>query len=131
MGASLGTGALNLVIDPITRDLVDTPDGWFAEGTDSRTIVLWQLEATHNAWWGDPASGSRIRAILAGDDPGDINDVRDEVGRALQELVKDGIISDLSVSVDKDEAGRNALILNYRDLSSGELVDLAYVPFGG
>lgn len=130
-GGVLAQGALNLVIDPITRDLIDTDDGWFLESTDSRTTVLWQLEAAYQAWWGDSTSGSRVHAIIRGEEPATPEDVRDEALRALQELVADGIISDLAVVLDTDEAGRVALILNYRDRASGNLVDLAYVPFGG
>jgi len=130
-GGPYGSGALNLVIDPITRDLIDTADGWFLESTDSRTLVLWQLEATYQAWWGDPFSGSRTRAIKSGEDPGNADDLRAEVLRALKDLVDDGIISDLAVVTDIDEGGRVVLVLNYRDRASGNLVDLAYVPFGG
>jgi phage gp46-like protein len=130
-GGPIGSGALNLVIDPIMRDLVDTADGWFLESTDSRTMVLWQLEATYQKWWGDPLSGSRIREIERGDTPADAEDLRDDILRALQDLVADGIISDVAVVLDNDEGGRVVLILNYRDRASGNLVDLAYVPFGG
>lgn len=130
-GGQLAQGALNLVIDPITRDLIDSDDGWFVESTDSRSIVIWQLESTYLAWWGDPFSGSRVRAILSGNEPGTIDDLRDEVYRALQPLVTDGIISELVVAVDVDEAKRPALVINYRDRSSGHPADLAYVPFGG
>lgn len=123
------TAALELVFDPITRDLVDTPDGWFLEATDSRATVLWQLESTYLAWGGDPFSGSRLRAILRGDvEP---QDVVDETKRSLQQLADEGIISELAVTLDTDEGGRTAVILNYRDRASGRLVDLAFVPFGG
>jgi hypothetical protein len=128
---SSATGALELVFDPITRDLIDSPDGWFVEGTDSRSTVLWQLESRYEAWWGSPFDGSRIAAILSGDDPATAQDLRDEVLRALQVLVSAGIISDLAVALDIDETGRVVVILNYRDRASGRLVDLAYVPFGG
>jgi hypothetical protein len=37
---SPATGAPELVFDPFTRDLIDAPDGWFVEGTDSRSAVL-------------------------------------------------------------------------------------------
>jgi hypothetical protein len=124
-------GALELVFDPITRDLIDAPDGWFVEDTDSRSTVLWQLESHFQAWWGSPFDGSRIAAILSGDDPATAQDLRDEALRALQLLVNAGIISDLAVALDTDEAGRVVVILNYRDRASGRLVDLAYVPFGG
>jgi phage gp46-like protein len=129
--ATLATGSLSLVIDPITRDLIDSADGWFVESTDSRTMVLFQLESTYQAWWGDPTSGSRIRALLRGDEPATAQDVADETLRALQPLVDDGIISDLTVGTDVDEAKRTVILLTYRDRTSGRPVDLAYVPFGG
>lgn len=125
------TGALEFVFDPITRDLIDSPDGWFVEGTDSRSTVLWQLESRYQAWWGSPFDGSRIAEIISGDDPATPQDLRDEVLRAMQALVDAGIVSDLAVALDTDEGGRVVIILNYRDRASGRLVDLAYVPFGG
>lgn len=127
----IATGALDLVFDPISEDLIDAPDGSFVESTDSRTAVLLQMESTFLAWWGDPFSGSRIAELLSGDEPGDINDVRDEALRVLQPLVTDGILSDLTVTLDVDEAGRNVVLLNYTDRAGGRPIDLAYVPFGG
>ncbi len=126
-----GPGALELVFDPVTRDLIDAPNGWFVESTDSRSTVLWQLESRYQAWWGSPFDGSRIAAIITGDDPATAQDLRDEVLRAMQALVSAGILSDLAVALDTDEAGRVVILLNYRDRASGRLVDLAYVPFGG
>jgi hypothetical protein len=131
MTTSAQGAALTLVFDPITRDLVDAPDGWFVEASDSRSIVLWQLESIYLAWWGSPFDGSRIRAILSGDDPATEQDLRDEVLRAMQALVAEGILSELAVALDRDEGGRTVVILNYRDKASGTLVDIAYVPFGG
>jgi hypothetical protein len=122
---------LDLVIDPMTRDFVDAPDGGWLEGADSRTQVLFQLESIFLAWWGGPFDGTRIRVILAGDDPATATDLRDEVLRGMQALVDAGVISELAVALDTDEAGRVVIVLNYRDRSSGRLVDLAYVPFGG
>lgn len=129
--ATIATGALSLVIDPITRDLIDSADGWFVEATDSRTMVLFQLESTYAAWWGDPTAGSKIRSVIRGEDPGGAQDVVDETLRALQPLVVDGIISDLTVRTDVDEAKRAVILITYRDRTSGRPVDLAYVPFGG
>lgn len=131
MSATIINSLLDLEFDPITRDLMDAPDGGFIEGTDSRSAVLFQLESIFLAWWGSPFDGSRIRAILAGDEPATAQDLSDEVLRAMQALVVAGIISELAVALDKDETGRVAIVLNYRDRSSGRLVDLAYVPFGG
>jgi hypothetical protein len=125
------TGALDLVFDPKTRDLIDAPDGGFVEGTDSRTAVLWQIECIAAAWWGSPPDGSRVRAIISGDEPATAEDLRDEILRALQALVEEGIISELQVTLDTDENGHVVIAVNYRDRSSGRLVDLSYVPFGG
>lgn len=124
-------GAADLVIDPITRDFIDSDDGGFIESSDSRSAVLCQLDADYNAWWGDAQQGSRIRAILSGEEPGTITDVADEAQRALQLLVGEGLISDLTVVTDRDESGRGAVLLSYTDRASGGLVDLAYVPLGG
>lgn len=129
--STFSTGALSLVIDPITRDLIDSDDGWFVESTDSRTAVLFQLECTYGAWWGDPTAGSKARAIIRGEEPANPQDLADETLRALQPLINDGIISELSVRTDTDEAKRAVVLINYRDRTSGRPVDLAYVPFGG
>jgi len=124
-------GLLDLAIDPITRDLIDAPDGGFVETADSRSAVIAQLESEYLAWWGSPFDGSRIREILSGDDPADAQMLSDEVLRALQPLVAEGIISEIDVDLDVDEAGRVVVLINYRDQASGGLIDLAYVPFGG
>lgn len=130
-GGELANAALDLVIDPLTRDLIDADDGGFVESADSRTAVLFQLQSIYLAWWGDPFSGSRIREILSGEAPGGAQEVRDEALRALQVLVDEGIISDLGVDTDTDENGRAVIVLGYTDRASGRRVDLAYVPFGG
>jgi hypothetical protein len=93
------TGALELVFDPLTRDLIDAPDGWFVEGTDSRSAVLCQLESRYQAWWGSPFDGSRICDILRDDDPATPQDLRDKVLRAMQALVDDGIVSEHRLAV--------------------------------
>lgn len=132
-GGELANAALDLVIDPLTRDFIDTADGAWLQSADSRTAVLFQLETHYLSWWGDPFAGSRIREILAsGDDiPVGANALRDETLRALQPLVDDGLISDLTVELDKDENSRTTVLISYTDRASGRLVDLAYVPFGG
>lgn len=126
-------GLLDLAFDPLTRDLVDEVDGSLVETSDSRTAVLFQIEAAVDAWWADPTQGSRISSMLSSSqgesEAATISDVVDEVKRCLQALVDDGIIMDLSVSIDHDEAGRPVIVMNYRDRSTGTAVDLAYVPF--
>lgn len=129
----LPRGSLNFLIDPDTLDLIDSDDGWFVESPDSRTIVMWQLESTFNAWWGDPSSGSRIRALLRGDDPATGEDLRNEVVRALQPLVDEQFITDLEIVLDRDELApqRPVILINYRDQAANGLVGLAATPLGG
>jgi hypothetical protein len=141
VGASAATlpselaGRLDLAFDPLTHDLIDLdsgPDaGQWVETTDSRTAVIFQMESEAGAWWADPEQGSRIRALISGEEPATIQDLVDEVKRCLQLLVDDGLIHDLSVSLtqEKDEADRVVIVLMYTDLSSGNLIDLAFVPF--
>ena len=122
-------GLLDLAFDPLTQDLVDSTDGYFVETTDSRTAVIFQMECQLDAWWADPAQGSRIRQLLRGELPGEITDLVDEVKRCLQVLVNEQVITDLTVSLDTDEAGRPVILMLYRDRSTGTLVDIAYIPF--
>lgn len=123
-------GLLDLVIDPATLDFVDAPDGGLLETTDSRTAVLFQLRSLFNGWWGDPTQGSRVRALLRGGaDPAELLDIVDECKRCLQPLVALKIIAELSVSTDVDDLQRPVFLLNYRDLSSGGLIDLSFTPF--
>lgn len=132
-GAKTQGSGLSLLIDPATLDLIDSDDGWFVEVTDSRTAVMWQLEAAYNGWWGDPTSGSRIRALMHGDDPATGADVRNEVLRALQPLVEEQMIADLDVVLDVDELApqRPVILINYRDQATNGLVGLAASPIGG
>lgn len=117
--------ALDLVIDG--GDFVDAPDGTWLESDDSRTAVVMQLESFYNKWWGDPPSGSSLRQILS-DDIQTVSQVRDECLRALQPMVTEGVISNLSITTESDDRGRAAFILDYTDRASGRPVDLALVP---
>lgn len=132
-GIETQRGGLSLLIDPTTLDLIDSDDGWFIEVADSRTAVMWQLEATYNAWWGDPSSGSRVRAIMRGDDPASAQDLRAEIERALKPLVDEQLLAELAVALDVDEgnASRPVILIQYRDLATNGLVGLAASPLGG
>lgn len=126
-------GLLDLAFDPLTRDCVDAADGSLVETTDSRSAVLFQMQADLNAWWADPTQGSRIRAMLSAErgdgEPVTVEDLVDEVKRCLQLLVDEGVIVDLVVKLDVDEAKRPVILMLYRDRSTGTPVDIAYIPF--
>lgn len=126
------TGLLDVAFDPLTGDLIDTPDGGILETTDSRTAVTFQMECALNAWWGDPTQGSRLRILLGSDGPDTIVDpidVIDETKRCLQLLVDEGVITDLAVAQETDEYGRLAILMTYRDSSTGHPIDIAFSPF--
>jgi hypothetical protein len=123
-------GFFDMAIDPTTRDYIDTPDGAWAETEDSRTAVMLQLDCHYGQWFADPNAGSRIREMMMGD-PVTSTALVDEVKRALQLLVDDGIIADLEVSIADEDSVRGYLELNisYTDRASGHVVDVAYSPF--
>lgn len=123
-------GLFDQVVDPNTRDYVDTSEGAWAETESSRTAVMLQLEIRYGEWFVDPLAGSRIPAMLESGEPVSPEEVVDETRRALQVLVDDGIISELSVALGDFDlaAGSMDLELSYTDMSSGHVVDLIYSP---
>ncbi len=125
-------GLLDQEIDPATLDYIDTDaeDGAWAETESSRTAVMMQLEIRYGEWFVDPEAGSRIPAMLETGDPVLPAEIVDEVRRALQLLVDDGIIADLIVLLgDSDDASeRVAVAISYTDRSSGHAVDLVFSP---
>jgi hypothetical protein len=123
--------AHDTALDFRTRDYIDTGTGEWLETEDSRTAVLFQLESRRGAWFGDADAGSRIAELIESGEPVSAAQLRDEALRCLQVLVEDAIISDLVVEEDVDEAGRAAIVLHYRDRTTGSPVDIAYSPWGG
>lgn len=123
---------LDLDLDPLTRDLVDTDDGGAQEVADSRPAVLWQLEERIDEHWSGEGTGSRIAALLEQLDPVTTEQLRDEALRALQLLVTEGVIADLGATVEPDtERPDRALFhLAYTDVGTGLRVEDLIVPFG-
>lgn len=123
-------------LDQVTLDYIDgTANGedlgeWH-EDEDSRTAVRMILEIEYAKWWGNPLDGSRIKELLTRRRPATGEELRDETKRALQVLVDDGVITDLNVTLDKDESERTVLLLTYRERNTGRAIDLVYSPFGG
>lgn len=123
-------GNFDQELDPATGDYVDTSDGAWSETASSRTAVMLQLEIRYSEWWIDPEAGSRIPAMLEADEPAEPEEILDEAKRALQMLVVDGIIADLSVELGTVDRGGGfmELLISYTDMSSGHVVDLSYQP---
>lgn len=123
-------GNFDQEIDPATRDYVDTPDGAWSETASSRSKVMCQLSIRWNSWPPDPEAGTRVPELLESGEPITPEEVIDDTRRALQLLVEDGDIADLSVEVGTfdPEAGALLVEISYTDLSSGHTVELAYSP---
>ena len=120
---------LDMVIDPVTLDYVDTDDGEWLETADSRTLVMIQIEMRLGEDFFAPEDGTRIKALLETGDPVTDQLAVLETRRALQVLVDAGIISEVQVT-SKFEGELLTIICNWRDLASGSPVDLVYQPFG-
>lgn len=126
------TTLLDLELDPLSRDLVDADDGGAVEADDSRTAVLLQLTERRGEGWLDEGTGSRIGALLEREEPTDADELRDAALEALQLLVVDGVIADLTVTVEPAGKPTEAVLaLSYTDIASGRRVPLLLVPFGG
>lgn len=124
--------SLDFKIDPLTGDLVDSTDGWFAEADSSEAAVRMQLFHEFNAWWGDPDAGSRIHlAREQGDGITGQAFLVTEIERALQPLIEAGYIANVTTKATRPQVGRVVVELSYRDLKSGQPVALELTPFGG
>jgi phage gp46-like protein len=123
---------LDFNIDPATGDLIDSDDGAF-ESVDSATpAVQMALKHHYNAWWGDPAAGSQLHLLRdQGDGVAGREFLEVEVRRALEPLIAAGYIAELDVVVTRPKVGALKAELSYRDLKSGEALELVLSPFGG
>lgn len=114
--------AHDLKFDPVSKDLIDSTDGWFEETDTSETAVWLQLESHHDAWWGDPGAGSRLHDLRSFQrDPETLLAI--EADRALAVLVEAGLIANVDVLVEPGRPGRYNVATRCRDVSSGQLVD--------
>lgn len=128
-------GQLDQLIDPNTLDYVRNDVGEWAETADTRTAMLLMLEIEHAASPFDPADGTVFKERARAGDPVSPDDIRAETLRAAGVLQAAGLIADLEVSVRdaqgdvlRDQSGRLAVSLSWRDLASGSPVDLILSP---
>lgn len=123
-------GALDMLIDPVTLDYVETENGEFAETADSRTTMLIQLEIEFGTSAFDHLDGTRLAEMRRAGDVITPEIVQSEILRSGGILVTAGIVSDLRVAIrdDRGEVLRDASErfqprLSWRDLASGSPVD--------
>lgn len=134
LGQVVGIGAAqtDMLIDPVTLDYVRTSTGEWAETADSRTAMMIMLELEFGASPFDPQDGTTIAARRRDGDPVSVDEVEAEALRVGEQLQREGLIADFSVTVTdsagnllRDAAGRLIVSLSWRDLASGSPVDLA------
>lgn len=115
------------------RDFVDAADGSWVEVDDSSTAVVMQLDCEEAKWWGDPPAGSQNAEIMRSDLP-TIEAIQDSSKRALTQLVRAGLITDLTLSIGDATSGQlglGELDLAWRDRATSRPADIAYSPLGG
>lgn len=123
---SARASGIDRLLDPVTLDYVRTDNGEWAETADNRTTVLIAMSIRHGASPYDPDQGSAFAARVEAGFGLTPEFLRSETERVGAGLARNGILSDLSVTVRdldgvplRDRAGRIAVKLEWRDLSSG------------
>lgn len=133
---TLRGGALDMLLDPVTLDFIDTPDGEWRETADSRTIVLIMLETELARSYSAPGDGTRLKEFFEAGEPVTASFVESEYRRAMRILEAAGVITDFTMrSVDDKgnllvdaRTGRFTPELHWIDLATGSPVDLVYAP---
>lgn len=127
-----GGATVDMLIDPATLDYVRTTNGEWAQTGDSRTLMMIALELELGASPFDPQDGTTIAARRRDGDPVTPEEIEAEALRVGDQLQREGIIADFSVTIRdaagqllRDTSGRLVVALNWRDLASGSPVDLA------
>lgn len=136
-GAPVGdlAGRTDLQINPVTKDYIKTANGQWTESADSTTRMFLQLELELDGSPFTPEDGTRIADFRRVGEPITPAFLLGEARRAATVLARRGTIGDLTVEVRDsaggalvDQAGRPAVILTWRDLSSGLPFDLVFQP---
>lgn len=126
-------GLLDMEIDPVTLDYLDTEDGEWSETPDSRSIVLCQIELELGASIYSPGDGTRIKEMIRAGDPVTTAFVESELRRAMGLLEAAGVVGGVEVNGrDRegkqltDETGRAVFELAWIDLATGSPVEDVY-----
>jgi hypothetical protein len=123
---NIHASGVDRLLDPNTLDYVRTENGEWAETADNRTTVLIALSVRHGRSPYDPDQGSTIAERIESGFGLTPEYLRSETERVMSGLERNGILSgtvvttrDLDGAPLRDSAGRLAVKLDWRDLSSG------------
>lgn len=113
-----------LKIDPKTGDLVRDGRGGLAYSVGAETAVLHQISIHFGGDWLAPEDGSRLHDLqyFTGDAPGRI---KTEIERALAQLQRRGLISEIEVETSAAGVGRVVATCRYRDTRTGRVVSFS------
>jgi hypothetical protein len=112
-------------------DYIDDGAGYFEETETAQPAVRHQMLDELDAWVGDPALG-RDQTTTRLNSQRDADRRANSVRNAYQPLVDDGLIEELSITVDTDAAGRWGNVVTAKDTSTGAPFDFERLsPFGG
>lgn len=120
---------LDLVIDPVTLDFVDTDDGGWLETADSRGEVFTQIEIELGGDIYAPEDGTLIKVMLERDNPPADEELVAETRRALRIVEESGSITGASVASRRDDDG---LVIDcaWTETATGSPVDFSFTPTG-
>lgn len=128
-------GLLDQLLDPITLDYVDAPDGSWTETADSRTIFVIMARTRLGKSYLAPGDGTRIDEELETGDPVTPEFVQAEYQRIAQILTRDGVMSNFQIAVRDengdpivDEDGTFSPQMSWIDLATGSPVDNVTTP---
>jgi phage gp46-like protein len=109
------------IIDPVTKDYVRDDNGNCETETDGRTSVYHQLTDEKDTWWGDPDAGSDLHKLARAKN-GEVALARaaDITRAALEPLEEAGVIDQVEVQVERDQANRLVIASQQRSVQSGE-----------
>jgi len=129
------SSGIDRLIDPNTLDYVRTDNGEWAETADNRTTVLIAFSIPLGASPYDPDQGSTIKERIKSGLGLSPEYLRSESERIGGQLARAGVLTDLQVTTrdaDKvplrDQGGRQAVRLEWRDLSSGSPATINFSP---
>lgn len=122
----------DLLLDE-SGDYVDDGAGGFEMTTTAISAVRHQMLDRLGEWIGDTAAGRTHRGIAGRNNTqAEVIAEADSMRKALEELERDGLITDIRIETDLDARGRWGLLITCRDAGTGEAIDVNTLgEFGG
>ena len=117
---------LDRVIDPITKDYVETATGNFEYTSTAQTAIYHQLNTWLGEWIGDPDAGLDRSAIPRKNNQASLDRYRDAILQALRLLEVAGRVTNSQVSVTRNPSNINRADVDAvtTDIQNGNQIDV-------